>query len=77
MLILKKHTLLIFLFLFSLSNDSFGQNNGSNVLFEIIEQDAPMENGVLSKGLSIQNRRDIMQIKPLSVNIDILEQLRN
>ena len=69
-------SLFILTFLLIVPSIAFAQNNGINLLFETTEIDVSVESGNLSQALTIQNRRDILQSLPLSVNENMLDQLR-
>lgn len=73
----SKHLLLLFIYFFLFPITVISQNSEPNILFEITVQDLSDNQNDLSVALSTQHRRDIIQSLPLSVNRNVLEQLRN
>jgi len=73
----SKHLLLLFIIFLLFPITVISQNSEPNILFEITVQDPSDYQNDLSVALSTQHRRDIIQSLPLSVNRNVLEQLRN
>ena len=69
------YLLLILLFLFPITVT--GQISDSMLLFEITDQHISSDEFILSQTLIAQNRRDVIQSLPLTVNRSLLGQLRN
>ncbi len=73
---LKYFIIIISLLCFIPTNVS-AQISGSYTLFEINEQFSPGDDSTLSQALTTQYRRDVLQSLPLTVNNDVLDQVRS